>query len=143
MTDKGENFERRTPEPMDPTYFHKERTQNQPAPKPVEPKLAPLTKISQPTSTQEYYFAVKDKILSHIELPEDKKTKKIPSGSIKLSFHLASDGSLVSSPEVKYSSNPLLDLASINAVQKSAPFFAFPPTITKPEKEFVIEFFFE
>ena len=131
---EGFVYERRAPEPMDPTLFTKKAVSSR-----SKAMADSLTRLSPAGSAEEYYYMVKNEILSHMDLSR----RTLPHGDIRVSFRLSSTGELVSGPSVTHFSDEILTAPVLEAVQDSAPFPAFPELIRQHEKDFTMDFVFE
>ncbi len=133
-------FERRSKVEMKPEFFKEKRSRLVEAKKIKEPpkeKKAEIVEIVPYSTPEEYYFAVKNRIVENIELPAITKGAIIK-GEVKIVFSLASDGDLIDGSRVLQSSNPSLDEPAMNAVKKASPFPPFPKSISQAEKRFII-----
>lgn len=138
-------FERRDETAMKPGYFKEKRGRPADAKKMEAPSKEKMTQIMEAATyatLEEYYSAVKGRIVENVELP--KMVKGTPlKGEVKVVFSLSSNGDLVYGPAVLRSSNPKMEELIVAAVKKAAPFPAFSGLLNQPEKRFVIEIAFE
>ena len=101
-----------------------------------------MERISLAATSQEYYYNVKNKIIQRIVVPKDTKYAGIR-GKVKLAFFLAPTGKITRGPDILESSNHALDDITLNAVKRASPFSAFPETMGKSEKRFIMDLTFE
>ncbi len=98
--------------------------------------------VASPEKKDEYYYNVKDAVLNKIQLP--RKASKDSQGKVKIAFTIASDGALITEPEILESSgNKNLEKIALKAVKGAAPFAPFNGLIAQQEKKFVIDLAFE
>jgi TonB family protein len=136
-------FERRTPVPMKPGMF-KEPRKGQSAKEYFDEKekISETENLSLSATAEEYYYNVKNRIITRIVVPKDAKYSGIR-GKVKISFFLTSAGKIARGPDIMESSNHALDDLAMNAVKRASPFPAFPAGIGKTEKRFVMDVAFE
>ena len=136
-------FERRTPVPMKPGIF-KEPRRDQSAKEYFDEKakIAETENINLASTSEEYYYNVKNKIIGSIVVPKDPRYSGIR-GKVKLSFFLTPAGKIARGPDIMESSNHSLDDLATNAVKRASPFPAFPAGMGKAEKRFVMDVAFE
>jgi TonB family protein len=135
--------DRRTPAPMNPGIFKKPRG-NQSAKEyfDEQAQISETENINMASTSEEYYYNVKDKIIRRVVVPLDAKYSGIR-GKVKLSFFLTSAGKIARGPDIMESSNHELDDLAVNAVKRASPFSAFPDGMGKAEKRFVMDISFE
>lgn len=126
-------FDRRKPREMSPGYFTKEP--------PIEE--AEENKIDvKSLKPQEYFRLIKSQIIRNISIPG--KGSGISRGdSVTLHFTLYSSGGLVSKPRPTASSNEKFGKIAIDAVEKAAPFPAFPRMMSEAKKTFTLELVYD
>jgi len=136
-------FERRTPVPLKSGMF-KEPRREQTAKEYFDERanIAETENINLAATSEEYYYNVKNKIVSRIVVPKDSKYTGIK-GRVKLAFFLTSAGKISGGPDIIESSNHTLDELATHAVKKASPFPAFPGNMGKGEKRFVMDIAFE
>lgn len=126
-------FEPRRPKEMSPGYLRE---------KPSKKKRVTALPDMRDSSQDEYFYAITDRIMKN--LSEFKKDKRIASGdSVIVSFVLFSGGELAAKPEIIESTNIYFNNIAIKAVEKSAPFPAFPSVIDEGRKRFTLELVYE
>jgi hypothetical protein len=134
-------FERRRPVKLNPTIFAKDkdawfRNEHTAAGDSGSQDAFAANAVSSFGTDDEYYYAVKRKIVDRIKLP---KVAKGPANNVKVEFTLSPAGKITRGPDVLQSSNRKLDDACRNAVRRAAPYPAFPQSFGTAEKRFVID----
>ena len=137
-------FERRDGVPIKPGMFRQPRkdkdAEEYVIPRPAGPVVAQTTNM--PATTQEYYYTIKNKIIGNIAVPNSAKYDNVK-GKVKMLFFLTPDGKVARGPEILESSNHLLDDIAIKAVKSAGSFSAFPQTMGKTERRFIMDLAFE
>lgn len=133
-------FERRERVPVKPGVFRKGKVEygneNEAGPR------EETEKINIAATSQEYYYAVKNKIIQRVILPKDARYAGIR-GKVKLVFFLMQSGKIARGPDILESSNHDLDNIAINAVKRAGPFPPFSADMGKGEKRFIMDLVFE
>lgn len=122
-------YERRRREEMDPGIFKKVKES-------AIGKKKGASKKTVINTPEDYFYMVREKILSNMQLPNVSGSTK---GSVRVMFGLSPNGSIALMPQILESNNRLLDEAALKAVKKSAPFPAFPPSLGSQTKRFSID----
>ncbi|MDP3790741.1 MAG: TonB family protein [Candidatus Omnitrophota bacterium] len=136
-------FERRDEVSMKPGMFKgakKYQSEEDSSMGPV--KKSTMETVSIASTSQEYYYSVKNKIIEHISLPKDAKYSQIK-GKVKLSFFLTPAGKVTRGPDILESSNHELDDIALRAVKRAGSFSVFPEDMGRGEKRFVMDIAFE
>ena len=131
-------FERRNGVPLKPGMFKGPGKYDTSKGSMSETAGPPMDKINTAASSEEYYYAVKGRIIEYISIPKDNKYSGIK-GKVRLSFFLTPSGKIARGPDILESSNHTLDNIMINAVKRAGPFSAFPEEMGKGEKRFVMD----
>lgn len=136
-------FERRDGVPMKPDMFKgAKKYQDEEEQFVGQEKKSAVETISMASTSQEYYYSVKNRVIEYIALPKDAKYSQIK-GKVRMSFFLTPAGTLARGPDIIESSNHGLDDIAIKAVKRASPFSAFPQDMGKSEKRFVMDIAFE
>jgi outer membrane biosynthesis protein TonB len=148
-------FEVRKGVAVDPDYLQKKKKglwdkEAQDAPKDAsarpaaraERRAGPATVMPTETTADQYFLYVKKSIVNNLRYSKTSKPEsKI--GIIKIEFILSPDGEIAEGPAVIKSSNPELEEESLAAVIEASPFPAFPESLGRTNKRFVIDLSFE
>ncbi len=127
-------FQRRKPIEMKPEYL-KEKIS--------EKKIKEIKKIDiEASSPEDYFYIVRNKILKNISIPKG-DTKILKGDRVKVSFLLYSGGNLISKPKMIESTNDSFSKIAIKAVEKTAPFPAFPLSVKGSKKQFTLDIIYE
>jgi len=122
-------FERRTPVQADATYMDKKK---------VARIAASEAEHFNPSSPEAYFDDIKSRVSKSVSI--SKKTSGVkPGDRVVVGFLVSSGGDLLSVPEVLDSSNDIMSAAVVTAIEKTAPFPAFPSSIKDAQRNFVIE----
>lgn len=135
-------FERRDPVSLDPSIFKKPKKYGDEEEFVGRTDNANVQKINTAASSDEYYYALKNRIIEYIAVPKDKKHAAIK-GRVRISFFLSPDGKLVRGPDILESTNHVMDEIAINAVKRASPFSAFSEKMGTAEKRFIMDIAFE
>jgi general secretion pathway protein D len=135
-------FERRDAVPMKPGLFKEKRPG--PADRYVAGSGKPgdMESLNSASTPQEYYIAVKNRIIKCITVPSGAKHANIK-GKVRTAFFLTPSGAIARGPDIIESSNHALDASVMAAVKTASPFSAFPDKMSKTEKRFVMDIAFE
>lgn len=126
-------FERRNEEKMDPGLFKKPKF-----PREGSEKSSASVKNIVIKTQDDYFYAVKTKIISNTVLP--KATQGLSTkGTVKVTFVLSSRGEIVGMPSVVKSTNPVLEAPAVDAVKKAAPYPTFSKDMGSGDKRFSID----
>ena len=105
---------------------------------PDEEKKKAVTKKVLIEMPEDYFSALRAKILDNLRLPKTAAGVSTK-GSVKLTFVLSSRGEIRSGPDIVKSSNTVLSGAAVDAVRKALPFQPFPPSMGSGDQRFSID----